>query len=65
MTAPKGYEYITGEVRIEREKSVLFWDGITTVWIPKSQIEDPTEFEIGETIELLLPEWLAAEKGFI
>ena len=63
--APKGYEYITGEIRIDKPLSIYIWDGIRTEWVPKSQIEDPEEFEIGETIELLIPLWLAEQKGFI
>lgn len=35
------------------------------VWIPYSQIEspDPEEVEENETITLLIPDWLAVEKG--
>lgn len=62
---PKGYEYITGEVRIDRPLSIHFYDGRVTEWVPKSHIEDPEEFEIGATIELLIPLWLAEQKGFV
>ena len=65
MTSPEGYEYITGEVRIVSDFAISFYDGARTEWIPKSLVEDPAEFEIGKTIELLIPEWLAIEKGFI
>lgn len=37
------------------------------VWIPKSQIQDysETEYEIGDDIEIEIPEWLAMEKDLI
>jgi hypothetical protein len=63
----KGYCYIACEVRRITSKAVLVHDGIREAWIPLSQIEDPTsdEIEIGQTNELLLPEWLAKEKDLI
>ena len=46
----------TGEVT-ERE---------TWFWLPKSQIEvDPEEYEVGDTVTVTLPEWLATEKGLL
>ena len=65
MAAPHGYEEISGEVLIEKELAILFYDGAKKVWIPKSQIDDPSEFEIGKNFILLIPEWLAGEKGLI
>ena len=65
MAAPHGYEYITGEVKIERDMAILFFDGARDVWLPKSQIEEPEEFEIGKTIEILIPIWLCEEKELI
>jgi hypothetical protein len=61
----KGWCYVSGEVRHQTERAVLFYDGAQEVWLAKSQIEDPGEFVIGETVELLLPEWLAGDKGLI
>ena len=63
----KGYCYISCEIRRKTDKAVLIHDGIREAWIPKSQIEDhdQADTEIGETVELLLPEWLAKEKGLI
>ena len=61
----KGHCYVACEIRIVTAKAVLIHDGAREAWIPKSQIEDPDEFEVGEHIELLLPEWLAKAKGLI
>lgn len=37
------------------------------IWVPKSQIQDDSEIysakQIGETGELVIPYWLAEEKG--
>jgi hypothetical protein len=36
------------------------------VWIPKSQVEDPDEIEIGdEDIGVNIAEWLAAREGLV
>ena len=61
----KGHCYVACEIRIVTAKAVLIHDGAREAWIPKSQIEDPDEFEVGEHTELLLPEWLAKAKGLI
>lgn len=61
----KGYTYISGEVRYQTDRAILFYDGAKEVWLPKSQIEDPEEFAVGEAIDVLLPEWLAKDKGLI
>jgi hypothetical protein len=61
----KGYVYVAGQIRHQTDRAVLFYDGTKEVWIAKTLIEDPEEFEAGETVELLLPEWLAVEKKLI
>lgn len=63
----KGLCYITCEVRRLTDKAALVHDGLREAWLPLSQIEDPApeEMEIGQTIEVLMPEWLAKEKGLI
>lgn len=61
----KGYCYISCEIRRVTDKAVLVHDGTQEAWIPRSQIEDPEEFEIGENVEVLMPEWLAKEKGLL
>ncbi len=41
--------------------------GDNPIWVPKSQITDysENEYEIGDDIEIELPEWLALKKGMI
>ncbi len=61
----KGYCYIACEIRRVTDKAVLIHDGTREAWIPRSQIEDPEEFKIGEHVEILIPEWLAKDKDLI
>ena len=61
----KGWCYITATVKRTTDSAVLVWDGAIDAWLPRSQIEDPDEYPIGETLEFLLPEWLAKDKGLI
>ena len=35
------------------------------VWLPKSQCDDAGEAEVGKICEMLVPEWLALDKGLI
>ncbi|MHB8727606.1 MAG: hypothetical protein ACYC9K_01055 [Sulfuricaulis sp.] len=67
MTRVRHHEFveITGEIRARTEKALLFWDGDQSVWLPLSQIEDETMLEDGKTVELLIPEWLAKDKGLV
>ncbi len=55
------------EIRIVTEKAVFIHDGSRSEWIPKSQIEDPPddELEVGKHVTLLIPRWLAEEKGIV
>lgn len=48
------------------EKAVLFDDGVTQVWLPRSQIEIeyPPDAPSGMAT-VTMPEWLAHEKGLI
>ena len=51
---------IAGEIQVETEKAYRFFDGKTSVWVPKSQCEwDPDEKV------MTMPEWLAIEKELI
>ncbi len=50
---------IAGDILIDREAAVLFYDGTREVWLPKSQIE------IGTDGTVAMPEWLAREKELI
>lgn len=69
----KGWIEIACEVRVTHDRAgkqlnaVLIHDGTREAWIPRSQIEapDPAEMETGQHITLLIPEWLANEKGLI
>ena len=62
----KGFCYVEVEVRQKTDKAVLVHDGNNQAWIPLSQIEDSNgELEVGNKLELLLPEWLATEKGLV
>lgn len=63
----KGWIEIACEIRILTDRAVLIHDGTREAWIPRSQIEDPdpAELEIGSTVTLLIPEWLANEKGLV
>lgn len=50
---------IAGEKRAETEKAFQLYDGKTTAWVPKSQVEDNRDGTYA------MPEWLAKDKGFI
>jgi len=34
-------------------------------WVPKSQVYLEENAGVGDTVEFVMPEWLAEEKGFI
>ena len=51
---------LDGEVRGETERAWRFYDGRTTVWLPKSLCEWDAE---SKTMQV--PEWLALNKGLI
>lgn len=50
---------IAAEKRAETEKAILLFDGLQSVWVPKSQVE-----EYGDGT-FAMPEWLAKDKGLI
>ena len=50
---------IAAEKRGETEKALRLFDGKTTEWVPKSQVEDNGDGTF------TMPEWLAKDKGFI
>ena len=56
---------IEGEVKRETDAAVLFYNGKTEAWVPKSQITDQSEDDDGNIESIFLPEWLALEKGLI
>lgn len=50
---------IAAELKGESEKAFRIFDGKTTEWVPKSQVER------NDDGTFTMPEWLAQEKGFI
>jgi len=63
-----GYCYIACEIRAVTERAVLVHDGAREAWLPKSQIEDPVDLtreHLGQTIDILMAEWLAKDKGLL
>jgi len=50
---------ITAQVRGETDKAWRLFDGVRTEWVPKSQVEK------NDDGTFTMPEWLAANKGFI
>lgn len=55
---------IACELRIERPKAVLIYDGKTEAWLPLSQIEIDRHGP-GNSATIAMPEWLAHDKGLI
>lgn len=53
------------EVRAETPKALLVFDGKTEAWVPKSQILDQCENEMGTITSIFISEWLATEKGLV
>ncbi|MCP1852892.1 MULTISPECIES: hypothetical protein [unclassified Bradyrhizobium] len=58
MSDPKLID-IAAELRAESPKAFQIFDGKTTEWVPKSQVEH------NDDGTFTMPEWLAKEKGFI
>lgn len=58
MRKPKLVE-IEGELRGETDKAFRIYDGKTTEWVPKKEVERNSDGTF------TMPEWLAFEKGFI
>ncbi len=50
---------IAGEIRLQTEKAIQFYDGKVTVWLPRSQIE------IGDDGTVAVPSWLAKKCGLL
>lgn len=59
---------VTIEILGKTPQALRVTDGVTTDWIPKSLIEEDTRldsYEIGQTYEIVIPEWLALKKELI
>ncbi|UFX42164.1 hypothetical protein HAP47_0023170 [Bradyrhizobium sp. 41S5] len=50
---------IAAELKVETPAAFKIFDGKTTEWVPKSQVER------NDDGTWTMPEWLAKEKGFI
>jgi hypothetical protein len=50
---------LAAEKRHETEKAIQLYDGKTTEWVPKSQVEDNGDGTF------TMPLWLAKDKGFV
>lgn len=63
----KDYVEIACQVRYKTDRAVLIHDGEREAWIPFSQIENlgPDDIEKDSYITLLIPTWMAKEKGLI
>jgi hypothetical protein len=55
---------VAGELRIDRPKAILLFDGTKEVWLAKSLIEIE-QTGPGNFVTVTMPEWLAGEKGLI
>lgn len=54
---------ITVEILRESERAIFVTDGDVKEWLPKSQLE--YEGDVGQTVVVSMPEWLATDKGLI
>jgi hypothetical protein len=50
---------VVAELRGETDKAYRLFDGKTTEWVPKSQVEQ------NDDGTFTMPVWLAEEKGFV
>jgi hypothetical protein len=50
---------VEAEMQIETGNAYRLFDGKTTAWVPKSQVENNGDGTF------TMPEWLATEKGFV
>ena len=54
---------LSGEVRRETERAILFFDGAREVWIPKSQILD--RYDYSDSVEITITLWIAEQKELV
>lgn len=59
-TNDPGHVILDIEIRAESGKAWCIYDGSRTVWVPKSQAEIASDQKT-----MIIPEWLAFEKGLI
>ena len=70
MTGIKQQIELYVEIRYKTDRAVLLSDGVVEGWIPLSQLNEDSyaeieDGEIGDGLEISIPEWLAKDKGFI
>lgn len=53
------------DIKGETEQAYLVTDGDVECWLPKSQIDYEKDLTVGDRTDMLVPEWLAEEKGLI
>lgn len=61
----EGYIEVFGSTVHETDEAIMCDFGMAgdVVWLPKSQLEDWPD--VGDSGEVLMPEWLAEEKGLM
>jgi len=54
-------------IQLETEKAFgcKEWETSDVIWLPKSQIELLEDGGPGDTVEMVVPEWLAIKKGLV
>ncbi len=60
--------WITVIIKQETDMAILVDHGVDkNEWIPKSQISDQSEnpYQVGDTLDIEIPEWLALKKDMI
>ncbi len=55
---------LSGLVLRGTTSAILFSDGINEEWIPRSRVL-AIESSPGGLVDILIPEWLAIQKGFV
>jgi hypothetical protein len=67
MSTHEDFDLGVVEVKQVTAKALLVKVDDSDVWIPKSQIldcdKDVDDVEIGDVVEIIIPQWLAEEKG--
>ena len=56
---------VTVTIKSETPKAYLVATWGKDQWLPKSQMDPPGPFELGQTVEVIVPEWLAYDKGLL
>ena len=56
---------ITARILRETEKALLIEDGVTHQWLPRSKITVRPCPGAADHVEILMPEWLARDKGYL